>query len=97
MRTFIFIGLAMSATLIDPPQAAALGGEAQWCRIARGGEGRECMFYTLEQCAASTERLNGGGCYENPNYNGVPPPAGIRAERSKARQAPPYKPRRDNR
>jgi hypothetical protein len=96
MRISIFAGLALSAALIDPPQAAALGGEAQWCRIARAGEGRECMFYTFEQCAASTERLNGGGCYENPWYRGGPTPAGVRADRAKVRQGPQHKPHRND-
>jgi hypothetical protein len=74
MRKLIFAGLALSAglsaALIDTPQASALGNEAQWCRIARDAGGRDCSFYTFAQCAASTERLNGGGCYENPNYRG---------------------------
>jgi hypothetical protein len=95
MRKLIFIGLASSAALIDPPQAAALGGEAQWCRIARGDAGRECMFYTFEQCAMATERLNGGGCYENPNYHDLAP-AGVRGGRAKVRQGPQQKPRRDD-
>jgi len=74
MHKLIFAGLALSAglsaALIDPPQASALGNEAQWCRIARDAGGRDCSFYTFAQCAASTERLDGGGCYENPNYRG---------------------------
>jgi len=95
MRRFIFAGLALSAVLIDPPQAVALGGDAQWCRVGRDVGGRGCDFYTFEQCAASTERLNGGGCYENPWYRGGPTPAGVRADRAKVHQGMQHKPRRD--
>ena len=82
MREIILAGLALSAVLSVAPPAAALGGEAQWCRLERhGGKGSECAFYTFAQCAASTERLNGGGCYENPFYHGSPAPAAVRGVR----------------
>jgi len=85
-----------STRSIPAPQAAATGGEAQWCRLFKEGErgGGECAFYTFEQCAASTERLNGGGCYENPFYRGSLNPAvtgGMRAE--VARHHVPHRPR----
>jgi len=97
MRKLLFATLALSADLaIDPQQASALGGDAQWCRIGRDVGGRGCDFYTFEQCAASTERLNGGGCYENPYYRGAPAPAGVRGERTRGRQTPQQRPRRED-
>jgi len=81
MRALILAGLALSAFLIIPPGAEAMGGEAEWCRLLRDGDrgGSECLFHTLAQCAASTERLNGGGCYQNPNYRGSSMPVAVRA------------------
>jgi hypothetical protein len=82
MREIIIAGLALSAVLAALPPAGAMGGEAQWCRLERdGARGGECIFYTFAQCAASTERLNGGGCYENPNYRGGATPAAVRGVR----------------
>jgi hypothetical protein len=76
MRNLIGVGLAVSAAIMVQPQArAAIGGEAEWCRIARAEGGRECIFHTLAQCAMSTERLNGGGCIENPYFRGSAAPA----------------------
>jgi hypothetical protein len=83
MRTLILAGLALAVMLIDLPQADALGGRAAWCRIGRDVGGRDCSFYTFEQCAMATERLNGGGCYENPNA-ADPSPGAVRPERAKA-------------
>jgi hypothetical protein len=85
---------------VPAPQAAAMGGESQWCRLFKEGErgGGDCVFYTFEQCAASTERLNGGGCYENPYYHGSSIPAvtrGVRAEVAH-HHVPPHKPRPDS-
>jgi hypothetical protein len=89
MRATILAGLALSIVLFTPPPAQALGGEAQWCRLERdAARGGECIFYTYAQCAASTERLNGGGCYQNPFYRGGAAPAAIRGVRR-------HKPRHD--
>jgi len=91
---------------IPAPQAAGTGseaqtgGEAQWCRLFKEGGrgGGECAFYTFEQCAASTERLNGGGCYQNPFYRSSSNPAvtqGMRAEVAH-HHLPLHKPRPDS-
>jgi hypothetical protein len=85
MRRFILAGLALSATLVAPQQASS---EAQWCRTGRAEGGHQCMYYTFEQCAAATERLNGGGCIENPNYHGSSTPAAIRGVRAIQHHAP---------
>jgi uncharacterized protein DUF3551 len=66
MRRFIISGLAVSAALMVASQAQA----GSWCRLAREAGGMECSFNSFSQCAASTERLNGGGCVENPRYHG---------------------------
>jgi hypothetical protein len=82
MRNLMLAGLALSTVLVAPPQAVAFGRAGQWCRLARASErGGECTFHTFEQCAASTERLNGVGCYQNPFYRGSWPPAADRAVR----------------
>ncbi len=73
MRTLILAGLALSAALIIPQRLEA--AEFEWCRLARAEGGRECIFHTFEQCAMSTERLNGGGCVENPAFRGGALPA----------------------
>ena len=78
MRSFILAGLALSAPLMVTMQAE--GGS--WCRIARDAGGRDCSFNSFAQCAASTERLNGGGCIENPNYRGGSTREAIREERT---------------
>jgi hypothetical protein len=85
MRALILAGLALSSVLIIPPQAEAMGGEAQWCRLVRDGErgGGECIFYSFAQCAMSSERLNGGGCYENPYHRGGSTPAAGRGTEGK--------------
>jgi hypothetical protein len=86
MRKLIFIGLALSAALIVQSRTEARSDEPSWCRIARAEGGRECIFYTFAQCAASTERLGGGGCYENPSYHGSSTPGAVRHERAKPRR-----------
>jgi len=91
MRRFILAGLTLSAAFAVPQQASS---EAQWCRAGREAGGKECIYYTFEQCAASTERLNGGGCIENPNYHGTP--AAIRGVRAIQHHAPRHKPRHDD-
>jgi hypothetical protein len=98
MRKLIFIGLALSAALIVPPAAEAMEGDAQWCRAQRSEGGRECIYYTFEQCAASTERLNGGGCVENPNYRGGSTPAATRGVRPRLahHRVPRHRPRHDD-
>jgi hypothetical protein len=95
MRRFILAGLTLSATLAVLPWTEAMGSEAAWCRAGREAGGKECIYYTFEQCAASTERLNGGGCIENPNYHGTP--AAVRGERPIRHQALRHKPRHDDR
>jgi hypothetical protein len=75
MRKLILLALALSSAAFIVPRAEAMGGEAQWCRVGRDVGGRDCSFYTFAQCAASTERLDGGGCYQNPNYRGNVAPA----------------------
>lgn len=90
MRKLILIGLALTLTMFVVPRSAeALGGQAAWCRIARDTAGRDCSFYTFEQCAASTERLNGGGCYQNPHAQDNATPAADRT-------VPKRKPARSN-
>jgi len=95
MRALILAGLALSAVLIIPPRAEAMGGEAPWCRLVRDGErgGGECIFYSFSQCAMSSERLNGGGCYENPDHRGGSTPAAGRGTEGKVsyRQVPRHK------
>jgi hypothetical protein len=80
MRGLLFVGLAVSAALIVPQQARS---EAQWCRINRDAGGKECIFYTFDQCAMSTERLNGGNCVENPSFHGSSTPVAGRPVRAK--------------
>ena len=82
MRKLIFVGMAVSVALIVPPRAHAMGGEAEWCRIARDLGGRDCSFHTLAQCAMSTERLNGGGCIENPGFRGAVASAAVPGART---------------
>jgi hypothetical protein len=84
MHTLMLVGLALSAALVVPAQAASASGNGSWCRIARDVGGRDCSFYTFAQCAASTERLDGGGCYENPFPRGTS--AAVRGERSRVPQ-----------
>ena len=77
LRTVVLAGLVLSSTLVFTHHASA---DAAWCRTGREAGGIECIYYTFEQCAASTERLNGGGCIENPRFHGraaaAPPGAG---------------------
>ena len=75
MRRAIFLGLTLPAAFVVLPETGAMA-ESEWCRLARAEGGRECIFHTFEQCAASTERLNGGGCVENPYFRGPIPPRG---------------------
>jgi hypothetical protein len=89
MRRFILAGLVLSATLIIPMGATSTA--AEWCRLARAEGGRECIFHTFEQCAASTERLNGGGCVPN-TFGDSAPPAGIRGVRAIRHQVPRHRP-----
>jgi hypothetical protein len=69
--------------------ATTAKAESQWCRLVRDGDrgGSECIFYTFAQCAASSERLNGGGCYENPGYRGRLTPATIRGPGTASRES----------
>ena len=84
MRKFLFAGLALSAAFIVPHEAAALGNERPWCRIARDGGTRDCSFHSFAQCAASTERLDGGGCYETGNARGNSAYGGVAPARAKS-------------
>jgi hypothetical protein len=68
MRKLVFAALSLSAAFVVPQSALA---EAQWCRVGREAGGSQCMYYTFDQCAAATERLNGGGCVENPRWQPV--------------------------
>jgi len=98
MRKLIFAGLALSAAFTAPPRAEALGYDAEWCRVGRDVGGNECIFHTFEQCAASTERLNGGNCTPNPYFRGGSTPAAVRGARAKAGhdRVPQHKPRRND-
>ncbi len=71
MRKIILIGFALSAAPMFCERAGAT--EFEWCRLARGEGGRECNYHTFAQCAMMTERLNGGGCVENPFGPSRPP------------------------
>lgn len=81
MRKLILAGLALSVLLADTPWADAETA-LPWCRIGRHGGGRECAWYTREQCAAATEWQAVGTCFENPNYH--PAPAAVPGGRHKA-------------
>jgi len=86
MRKLIFVGLAFSAALIAPPRAVA---DTEWCRYGRDVGGAECIFHTFEQCAASTERLNGGNCIRNPGFHGATTAsAAVRKVRAKGHHKP---------
>lgn len=85
MRKLIFVGWALSAALLVSQHTAAIADEHEWCRLARAEGGRDCSFRTFAQCAASTERLNGGGCVQNPGYSGAPAVT-TGTERSRVRQ-----------
>jgi hypothetical protein len=84
MHKFMFAGLALLELLIVLPAVVVPPAEADtilpWCRIGRHGQGRECAWYTREQCAASTEWQAVGTCYENPNYHG-PTPAAVQVRK----------------
>jgi hypothetical protein len=66
MRTLMLIGTAAAVTIVLLGQQAA--AEARWCRAARDAGGRACEWQTRAQCAAATEWLAGGTCYENPSF-----------------------------
>lgn len=91
MRRLVLSGLALSVALIATPQARAEGGYGEWCRVGRDVGGRDCSFHTFAQCAASTERLNGGGCYANGNARSNAAPAAVRAPRRKPRTESSYR------
>jgi Protein of unknown function (DUF3551) len=80
MRTLLFVAFATSTALMMQQSTAAAA--AAWCRVNRDAGGNECIFYTFEQCAASTERLNGGNCIPNPFEPGVTTPASVTGARS---------------
>ncbi len=78
MRNLIIVGMTVSVALVAAPRADA----AAWCRIARDLGGIDCSFNTFAQCAMSTERLNGGGCIQNPGYGSASAaPAAVSVER----------------
>jgi hypothetical protein len=96
MRKLIFLGLTLSSTLAVLPIPDAMA-ESEWCRLARAEGGRECTFHTFEQCAASTERLNGGGCVENPYFHGpIPPRGGVQAVPANVRSPSRHKRRHED-
>ena len=82
MPKLAIAGLALLEVLIvvQPAEAETI---LPWCRIGRHGSGRQCEWYTRDQCAASTEWQAIGTCYENPNYHGNTTPAAVPGVRSK--------------
>ncbi len=85
MRKLILVVTALAAALVSP-RTGAIADDHEWCRLARAEGGRDCSFRTFAQCAASTERLNGGGCVQNPSYTGGAPAMTPGTERSRVRQ-----------
>ena len=73
MTKALTIVLAAAAVLaIEADRTPAEG--AAWCLVGSGGSGRDCGFYTFEQCLAS--RAGGSShCEEHCNYSGNPPDA----------------------
>jgi uncharacterized protein DUF3551 len=68
MRTFITVGLALSAVFAASERVHAYVNY-QWCYIG-DNRGIDCVFSTREQCAADgRNRGFGGQCMRNPNYN----------------------------
>jgi hypothetical protein len=68
MTKALMIALASIAVVaIDADRTAVRAGA--WCLVSSGGGGRDCGFYTFEQCLAS--RAGGSShCEQNPNFSG---------------------------
>ena len=60
---------SVTVAAIDADRSVARA--AAWCLVSSGGGGRDCGFYTFEQCLAS--RAGGSShCEQNPNFRGNP-------------------------
>ena len=82
MRSILVLALGLLALIADGAPAGA-DITYPWCAQYGGRGGRNCGFWTYEQCMV-TIRGNGGYCVTNAMYRGpspgmIPPPPGLLA------------------
>jgi len=83
MRSILVLGFSVLA-LVAGSDAGRAEITYPWCAQYGGGRdggGRNCGFWTYEQCRAALSG-NGGYCVENAMYRGpspgmIPPPGGV--------------------
>ena len=83
MRSILVLGFSVLA-LVAGNNAARAEITYPWCAEygGRDGAGRNCGFWTYQQCLAALSGNNSGYCIANSMYRGpqpgmVPPPPGL--------------------
>jgi hypothetical protein len=69
IKALMIVLASVAVAAIDADRSAARAGA--FCLVSSGGGGRDCGFYTFEQCLAS--RAGGSShCEQNPNFRSNP-------------------------
>jgi hypothetical protein len=69
IKAVMIVLASVAVAAIDADRSEARAGA--FCLVSSGGGGRDCGFYTFEQCLAS--RAGGSShCEQNPNFRGNP-------------------------